>query len=192
MNQYKTITLGAGETRSLSVKGKVFAVDTATGSFTARFDSGAPFEGAAKRVFGSSTSDYFRRITITDTSGGGNTIVYAVSTSDIRIESAVTTVITGISVKAASTYTKMSGAPAGATTTFSGTDSGRQRKQIIVQNREASGGNVIEVSDNTNEDDYRLRLAPGQMWTAETNGIVKVTVPGATLEAGVFETFYSS
>jgi hypothetical protein len=176
----------------ISRPGRIITCLSSDAEFSLSKDGGPRLKFAAGRVIGDVTSPEYSWLMLYNASALAITaqllLSYHPYTGDIPVNPVVNA---SFSIKNPSTYTKMAGAPAGATTPFNGSDAGKQRKQIIIQNREAAGGNVIEVSDNTNEDDCRFRIAPGQIWTVETNGIIKVTVPAATAEAGVMEIFYT-
>lgn len=193
--QYIPIVLGVGETRTLQTSGKVFVCDSSTGDFAIRFDNSAEITGSSKRAFGSSTSPTFNRVTVRNTSGVTNTVVYAISLSDIKIEQQIASVIATITVAAstnASTYTKGSGVQtltSGANISYTGLDGSAARRQIVVRNRSTSAGvlNIRDASGNIMD-----TLAAGDPpWTLETNGTINLHASGGDCDYTIASTFYT-
>ncbi len=193
MNQtYQSITLAAGESLAINKPGRVFACDTATADFALRVENQAEITASAKRVFGSSTSPTFNRLTIRNTSGAGNTIVFAISFQDIKIESQVASIVATITAtgKNSPTYTKGSSATlgAGATQAFTGSAGVNVRKSFSVFNTHAT-------------DDLNIRGANGTLmhvvaartgFVVESGGSITLHVPGAAaITYAVCEVFYS-
>lgn len=188
---YTSVTLLAGQSYAIHQTGRVFACDSATADFALRFDNQAEITASAKRVFGSSTSPAFGRVTIRNTSGSTNTIVFAISFQDIKIEQQIASIIATITVAAsrnAATTNSGSGIVAlasNATATFTNTN----RKQITIRNRSSSTGNlqIQDASGNIMDE-----LAPGDpAWTVESSGTFIIKAVGGAVDYTVGQVTYS-
>lgn len=181
--EYKTITLAVGETRSLATRGRVFAVDSATENFGLRFENNAEITASSKRIFGSVDSPEFNRVTLRNTGVGANTITYAVSFQQIKIETSVASIIANITVAAmkhaatttlgSGIITLGSGASSAAITNVNG-------KQFAVRNHATSAGSLQIKDASGNIMDV---LAPGDPpWTLETSGTFILTASGGACD----------
>ncbi len=199
--QYQTITLTPGETRSLSTRGRVFAVDSATDAFGVRFDNQSEIVASSKRIFGSVDSPEFSRVTIRNTSVVANTITYAISYQQIKIETSIAQVIAQITVAAmknAPSYTNFYTFPLDAaggandTASFTGLDGGGQvRRSISVFNAASvASGNVLQILDTDSVVGHELDPRQAVGW--ETSGHIKVKNTAATsTTVRVAEIFYT-
>lgn len=189
----RSLSLLAGEISRIRVPGRYVRCSSATAEFQIRFDESlaAPMQGG-QQLGGKE----FEWLTFDNRSANTNAIEIIVSFSGVEDARPVVNTVVNSTAKDPPTYTKATTCGVGATATFNGLDTAQQRKQIIVQNCEktvADGGTgqYIEVGDTTNSSGLRLQLAPGQMLTLVTNGVIKVTVPGGCAPGTVLETFYS-
>jgi hypothetical protein len=106
----------------------------------------------------------------------------------------VDTFTPSVSAQDPSTYTKATTVAVGATTTFNGLDTTKQRKQIIITNPGATAAtaNSADLTVTDNAGTAAANVPPGQSFTLVTNGVLKVTNPaGNAAVAKVLETFYS-
>lgn len=181
--EYKTITLAVGETRSLATRGRVFAVDSATENFGLRFENQAEITASSKRIFGSVDSPEFNRVTLRNTGVGANTITYAVSFQQIKIETSVASIIANITVAAmkhAATTTAGSGIITLASGASSAAITNTNGKQFAVRNHASSVGNLQIKDASGNIMDV---LAPGDPpWTMETSGTFILTASGGSCD----------
>lgn len=188
---YVSITLAAGASYAIHQPGRVFACDSSTADFALRFDNQAEITASSKRVFGSSTSPAFSRVTLRNTSGSSNTIVFAISFQDIKIEQQIASIIATITVAAsrnAATTNSGSGITAladAATATFTNTN----RKQIIIRNRSSSAG-TLQIQDGSGN--IMDELAPGDpAWTVESSGTFIIKASGGSVSYIVGQVIYS-
>jgi len=72
----RTIVLGSGEKQIQTVGGQVFAVISATGTFTVQADQREPVPMTKGRGFGQPGAGDFSRLVFVDTSGSTNTITF--------------------------------------------------------------------------------------------------------------------
>ncbi len=187
--EYKTITLAAGESRAINTPGKVFVCDTSTGSFKLRAGNQAEADCSSKRVFGSSTSPRSDRFEVRNTSGANNTIIYAIADQDIWLESITTVSNLNLTTSGKNAPTYTLGTAAIANVTRSGIDGGGQlRKQIIVQNR---GSAEVEVQAANFVSGFVI-ASGDPAFTMECGGDVKIIFNGAgTKDARIIEVFYT-
>lgn len=192
MSNYRTISILPGDSVTMVAQGRVFAVVSCTADFQVRLGNGSPTTVSVNRILGSSTSpDRFKNITFTNPSVSTNDITFYAGDADIKLDTTIASVTASVTtiVKDSPTYTKGSTAATGATTTFSGSDSGKIRKQIVIFNAEAAGGQNITINPNSGTG---VTLTPQSMFTLITNGVIKITIPGgASAAAQILETFYS-
>lgn len=181
--QFQTVILAAGASLAIQTRGKVFVCDSATDNFNIRADNSAEITMAAKRVFGSSTSPEFGRITIRNTSVATNTITFAITLQDVKIEQAVSSVIATITVAAqknAPTTVSGSGiiALGSGSSTAAITNTGG--KQFAVRNHATSVG-TLQIKDGSGN--IMDVLAPGDPpWTLETSGTFILTASGGACD----------
>lgn len=179
---YKTITLAVGETRLLNTRGRVFAVDSATDAFALRFDNQAEITASSKRIFGSVDSPEFQRVTIRNPSVAANTITYAISYQQIKIETSIASVVASITVAAmkhAPSTTLGLGTPSLADGASSATITNVSGKQFFVRNLATSVGNLL-IKDGSGT--IMDSLAPGDpAWTLETSGSFILTASGGVV-----------
>lgn len=188
----RTITISANGQYIEPTPGRFFAVHAATAAFDVEVLGEGRRTLSTGSKFGNPGGRRFSRVHFFERNGAAVTIRFEIAEEEIFTVSQVEA-----TAKDPSTYTKGSPAAAGATTSFAGLDGVHQRKQIVVNNTEktvADGGTgqYIEAGDDTNTAGSRVQLAPGQMFTLVTNGVVKVAVPGGCAPAVVLETFYSA
>ena len=181
--QYQTITLAVGESRSLNTRGRVFAVDSSTDNFQLRFNDQAEITASSKRIFGSVDSPEFSRVTLRNTSVSANTITYGISFQQIKIETSVASVIANITVAAmkhAPSTTLGSGIVALADTASSAAITNTNGKQFAVRNHTTSVGSLQIKDASGNIMDV---LAPGDPpWTLETSGTFILTASGGACD----------
>ena len=181
--EYKTITLAVGESRSLSTQGRVFAVDSATDSFALRFENQAEITASSKRIFGSVDSPEFNRVTLRNTSVVANTITYAVSFQQIKIETSVAQIIANVTISAmkhAPSTTLGSGIIALADTATSADITNVNGKQFAVRNHSTSAGS-LQIKDGSGS--IMDVLSPGDPpWTLETSGTFQLTADGGAVD----------
>lgn len=192
MNIYQTITLAAGASFAINTRGRVFACDTATADFALRVDNQAEVTMSAKRVFGSSTSPEFSRLTLRNPSGSANTILYAISSQDLKIESQVASIVATITAtgKNSPTYTKGTTAslPTTQTQAFSGSDGTNVRKSFSVFNSHLTDDLHVRGANGI----LMHIVPPRQGYPVEAGGSITLYVPGANaITYAVCEVFYS-
>ena len=193
MNIYQSITLAAGASFSLSRAGRVFACDSTTADFQIRFDNQAEMLCSSKRVFGSSTSPEFSRITFRNTNGVAITVVFAISDQDIQIEKQIAQIVANITVAAsknAATYTKgtSEAIAGGGNQAFTGVDGANVRKSFSVFNTHAADDLNILAANGTIMHVCAARTG----FVVESGGSITLTVPGANpITPAVCEVFYS-
>ena len=196
MSASKTITIpaavnGVAGVAEYNGRGKVFACLTTTADFQIQIGDDDLEDVSNGTVLGDPTRKPFGRIIFYNATA--NDIVATISVSNNTINPAVLNSVGNISVAAvkdAPTYVVCSSNAlvANNSVTFNGLNNGRQRRQIVLQNKDNS--TAIAVRDNSNNEGFALQ--PGAAVTLMTNGIVKLYNPGpGAVTYDVLETFYS-
>lgn len=190
--EYKTITLAVGESRSLSTRGRVFAVDSATDNFALRFENQAEIVGSSKRIFGSVDSPEFNRVTIRNTSVIANTITYAVSSQQIKLETAVASIVASVTISAMK-HSPTTTLGSGIITLGSGASSlaitNTNGKQFAVRNHSTSVG-TLQIKDASGN--IMDVLAPGDPpWTLETSGTFHLTASAGACDYSWSKVIYT-
>lgn len=190
--EYKTIIMAVGQTVSLNTRGRVFAVDSATDIFALRFDNAAEITASSKRIFGSVDSPEFSRVTLRNTSVSANTITYAVSYQQLKIETSVASIIATVTVAAmkhAPSTTLGSGLVALADATSSAAITNTNGKQFAVRNHASSTG-ALQIKDASGT--IMDVLQPGDpAWTLETSGTFILTASGGAVNYSWAKVIYA-
>jgi len=173
----------------VNVRGKFLLVVSATGAFKFEADLRGIVPANTGTNWGTASKP-FRVITFFNSTGSAIDVDFWVGDEQASAQQVVSVAASQtIFTKDAPTTPVASTAPAGATTTFGGTNAGRTRKQFAVFNAEPLGGSDITLKDN---DGNGFTIIPREKISFNSSGVFKVTVPGGKEDAEIMETFYDA
>jgi len=170
----------------------VFFAVSADGVFRVQPDSQASLQLYQGQGFGTPGQNQYSRLTFFNDSGAVVNVSFYTGDQPFQNTAAVSTVgsIT-VSQKEPASYLKASGTltlGAGANTSYPGTDSGKQRKQVVVTNLHAS----LILKVRTSTPTVFATVFPGSAWTVETNATINVYNPGGSaVDYEVGEIYYA-
>ena len=185
---YRSQTIGANSSVAFDLAGRAFYLQSATAQISLQIDDGETFPVSSGFYFDLTGQGTYHKLTFINTSSSA----IAVQFYAIQLGAVQSTRVLVLSAQNASTYLKSydSTSVAGnATVSFSGSNSGNQRKQFILVNLDST--NSLQIKDgNTN---VGFTVLAQKAFTIETNGTIKVTNPnGSAVNCNILEIFYSA
>lgn len=195
-----TIVIPAGETREYHCTGQLFICKEASDVFYVSFNDGAFFAMEVGLGFRLADPDEFTKLSFRNDTANALTVEFYAGVGEIR-DARLNTVINRLVIvglkdvsDTAQGYGTVAIPPVcgGAGVTVSGThpSTGKQRKQIVVQNLESIGN--LYVCDAA--DALMAVIPPGQAWTLQSSATLKLKIDNTAgdIRYALGQTFYTS
>lgn len=177
--QFLSLTIPAGTTKHLAITGSVFLCKEATAEFEMAFNEGQFFDFDAGLSFSMSPGDVFQRLAFKNDSGAAITVEFYAGNmllQDNRLITPLTPTYTFLA-KPPATRATASGVvalAASGTHSFSGTDTGDDRRQFVIANMDVAAVLYVQTSGSV----VMGVVQPLTSWTIETDADLEVKNPG--------------